>query len=186
MKIKDYVANVANLLSLWDSNKVDLENINNNDQLIVERINKIQVMINGIICEIANYFVPLIIQKYVNTANGVVPFSTLRLNIVNVEKVVNAQGEDIDFEVYHDKIVMSENTGTVYLRIVPKTYNYTSEVEYTDLQVPSKVIVYGAAAEFCLAEGLFDEAVVWHEKYREQIKLLSKPKNYNTAKRTWA
>lgn len=186
MKIRDYVANVANLLSLWDSNKVDLEDVNNNDQTIVERINKIQVMVNGIICEIANYFVPLIIQKHVNTINGEVPLSNLRMNIVSVEKVVNEQGKEIDFEVYHDKIVMSENSGTVYLRIIPKTYNYTNEIEYTDLQVPSKVIVYGTAAEFCLSEGLFDEAVVWHEKYREQLKLLTKPKNYKTAKRTWA
>lgn len=186
MKIRDYVESVANLLSLWDSNKVDLENVENNDTIIVGRINRIQSMVNGIICEIANFFVPLIVQKQVETSDGVVLFSSLGANIVSIEKVVSKQGKEIGFKVYHDKIVMSENSGTIYCRITPKTYNYNDEIDYTDFEVPKKVIVYGAAAEFCLTEGMFDEAVVWHEKYREQLKFLTKPKNYNTAKRTWA
>ena len=186
MKIKDYVESVANLLSLWDSNKVDLDDISNNDALTGGRINRIHIMVNGIINEIANYFVPLIIQKQVETIDGVVPFSSLKANIVKIEKVVGENGNEIMFKSYHDKIVMNEKSGTIHYRIVPRQYDFTEEIDYTDLEVPKKVIVYGASAEFCLSEGLFDEAVVWHEKYREQLKLLTKPKNYNTTKRTWA
>lgn len=186
MKIRDYVASVASLLSLWDSNKVDMIEVDNNDPITTKRINKIAEMVNGIINEIASFFIPLIVQKHVNTSDGVVAFSSLKSSVVSIEKVIGEQGKEISFETYHDKIVMSENSGTVYFRIIPGNYNYNNEIDYSELELPRKVIVYGVAAEFCLSEGLFDEAVVWHEKYREQLKLLTKPKNYNTAKRTWA
>ena len=186
MKIREYVAGVANLLSLWDATKIDENILANNDPLTVERIDKLCSIVNGIIHEIARYFVPLILQKQVKTSDGVVPFSQLKANIVNIEKVVDDKGNEIGFTTYYDRIKMDKPSGTIYYRILPISYNYGNEIHFTDFQVPRKVIIYGAAAEFCLAEGLFDEAVAWHEKYREQIKLLTKPKNLKIKKRTWA
>lgn len=186
MKIRDYVSNVASLLSLWDSTKIDIYDVNNNDSITVNRINKLAGIVNGIIREIATFYVPLILSRHIKTSNGVVSFSNLWTNVVSVEKVVSDQGKEIGFETYHNKIVMSEKSATVYFRIIPNGYNYGNEIDYREIDLPKKVIEYGTAAEFCLTEGLFDEAVVWHEKYREQLKLITKPKNYNTAKRAWA
>ena len=186
MKIRNYVSDVANLLSLWDNAKVDMENIKNNDDLTIMRINKLIDIINGIIFEIAKYFIPLIVSRAFKTSDGVVYISQLREKFVSVERIIDENGKEVRYTTKDDKIIMDNNSATIYYRILPCSYAFANEIDFTNFEVPRNVIIYGAAAEMCLSEGMFDEAVVWHEKYREQLKMLTKMKNYKLAKRTWA
>ena len=186
MKIIEYVSEVADLLSLWDATKVDLNIIENNDATTVSRINKICNLVNDVVYEIAMNFVPMITQTQVKTSDGVVPFSQLRPNIISIEKILDENGKEINFTIYPEKLKMDKTSGTIYYRRLPNYYKKGNEIDFTEYEVPKKVILYGTAAEFCLTEGLFEEAMVWHEKYREQIKMLTKPKNYKLAKREWA
>ena len=65
----------------------------------------------------------------------------------------------------------------------PDKVGLDDEICYMEKDVPVRVIAYGVAAEYCITEGDFDQAVMWHKRYTDAISDICVPKNTRAAKR---
>ena len=69
---------------------------------------------------------------------------------------------------------------------LPKTKTFDDKSDFT-LNASVRLLSYGVAAEYALANGMFEEAAVWDKKYKDAIKAAycSKPPRRIRSRR-WA
>ena len=67
----------------------------------------------------------------------------------------------------------------------PTNYALEDEIGYTEKDISSRVIAYGVASEVCIIEGEFEQAVMHHKRYVDEIALLTMPKNAMIKQRSW-
>lgn len=91
---------------------------------------------------------------------------------------VYRRGALIEYALLCDGIAVAGN-GDVTVR-----YGYLPDGENVDARVPCRVYAYGAAAEYCLIVGLFDEAAAFDKRFRDALMRLTR-KGVRVRERRW-
>ncbi len=122
--------------------------------------------------EIALEYLPLKMEESLLVSNGTLPFMAFLFAPVEILHVT-ADGRELDFASYHDKIVLD------YHGRVQVQYAYSPEEKGWDnegafgAKVSSRLLSFGVACEFCLSRGLFSEASVWQKRYQDALRAAS-------------
>lgn len=118
--------------------------------------------------ELALDYLPLTCEESFETDTGVLYFSELSRGVVRLLKITDESGEELSFRLFPEYVKTQAGTITVRYTYAPKEKTFLDDSDFT-LYASVRLFVYGMAAEFSLAKGLFEEAAVWDAKYKEAI-----------------
>lgn len=143
-------------------------------------------LVNLVVSELSGTYIPLVKTETVPVENGRVYFTALSETALKIQRVFSGAGKQIDYGYHPEYIIVDgENQVIVEYEYQPSNLGLEDSVGYNERQVSKRVIAYATAAEFCLTEGSFDKAVLWHERYCEEIKAICFPVNSKIKQRSW-
>lgn len=143
----------------------------------LELINNLTRCANLVINELSLSYIPMYKDKVVNTTNNRVYYSELDETVTEIINVCDEYGADIDFSVKPEYIEVNHGRVTVRYKYIPSNYGLDDEIGYTEAQAPARILAYGTASEYCLAEHGFEESLMWRNRFCEALSNLISPKN---------
>lgn len=186
MTVKEVLKTTAMLLGREDvSGYLDESNKDVGEDTL-SSVNVLVGLVNLVISELSNSYIPLVKTETVSVSGGKVYFSTLSETALKIQKVFVGADREIDFS-YHPEYITVDGQSEVMVQYeyLPSNRGLEDDVGYTERQVARRVLAYGTAAEFCITEGSFDKAVMWHERYVEELKSICLPTNSKIKTRSW-
>lgn len=149
-------------------------------------INVLVRLLNLVVSELSGTYIPLAKTEDITPIDNKIYFSELSENALKIKKVLSPLGKEIAFSFYPEYIVVnSGSTVSVQYEYLPANLDLEDKVGYSESQVPKRVLAYGTAAEFSITEGSFSKAVMWHERYVEEIKSICFSGNSQIKQRSW-
>ena len=163
--VKETLLATAGELGLYDSVSAYLEG---GDASGKETVDNLLRCFDTVENELALDYFPLYAEEEVETDTGCVYYSELSRSAVRVVKVEDGWGNDVPFRLFPE--YLKTQGGRIKIRYsyapVKKTLQGCSDYR---TQVSARLFSYGMAAEYCLSQGLFEEAAVWNKKYKDAI-----------------
>ena len=191
MTLKNILKTAATLLNLTDC----AEYLDATDagagvayQASADTLTKIDLLTrlaNLVISELASSFVPMTCTEDVETSDGKIVFANLTHNITRVLSVKNEFGHDAEFKLYPEYLKVFGGTYTIEYEYMPDNYSITDTVGFKDGKLTAALLGYGVAAEYCITQGRFEEAVLWRKRYSYGVERAALPKNSAIKGRCW-
>lgn len=140
---------------------------------------------NMVIKELALAYIPITKKESVVFVNGLFDTTDLSENVRNIIRLTDAEGKDVPFKVEGEYMRASVTGAVIEYSYIPDDYSPTQVIGYTDKDISPVVLAYGLCAEWCIVDGRFDEAVMWHKRYMDKIAAMLPPKNVTVKKRSF-
>lgn len=141
--------------------------------------------VNLCIAQTAAEYAPFLAEETVEAPNGTVEFSALSHDAADIVSAEDLSGNRLKIKLYPGYFRTSPGTVKVRYSYYPGKFSEEDEVCFGDRRVSEGLLAYGAAAEYCLVAGLFDEAVIWNEKYLDGVKKTLFGRNKTIRERVW-
>lgn len=119
--------------------------------------------------EIAAEYFPLVERETLTPTEGKLPFDRFSRTPLRVYGVTR-NGRAVAYGYYADGLTV-EGGGACSV-----TYGYLPAGDDAAVHpsVPVRTAAYGAAAEYCLLNGLYDDAAMWDKRFRDSLMRLKK------------
>lgn len=183
MLFKDIAKLTAGLLDREDVAE-DIESGAGNAQTKRERA-LIERCVNLAIAQTASEYAPLRAEAEIYTENGLVEFSALEKNAADLVRVTDRYGNDLAVKYYTDYFKTAPGTIRVEYTYLPDRCAADDEAPLGDRRITASLVAFGAAAEYCLIAGLYDEAAAWNEKYVGGMRRALTGRNKVMKERRW-
>jgi len=134
----------------------------------------------AVIDEIGREYMPLTITVPVQTnTEGVVEHRTMPHRVLEIISVKSIAGQKLSFLREVDRIrvanITTFTTILVTYKYTPQPQSLTSRVEFDGTRIGRRLIAFGVAAEFCIRQGLIDEAALWDRRYKDALLAALRP-----------
>ena len=185
MTVKDVLKATATFTRLDDvSEFLNDENHNGgNAAATAKKVNMLVSLCNLVVSELAATYIPMIYAETVSAVNGKIRFSDLYYNVTRMLSVKRGENQ-VDFEFTPEYAITGDGTFTVEYEYAPPEFGIDDEIKFS-LNVSSVLLAYGLAAEYCVTEGRFEEAVLWRKRYGFGVEKLVAPKSATLKGRCW-
>ena len=185
MLVKDIIKNSATLIGREDV----VQYIDGNNSMPGEfTTNTVDVMVrllNLVVNELAGSFVPLVATEWLRATDGKILYQDLSYRVKEVLKVFDVNGDEALISVENTFIKVKSDNVQVEYSFFPDELNLNAEIGYQEKDVPLRVLCYGLLAEYSISQGCFKDAVMWHDRYADELIEYSKPKNAKIKRRDW-
>ncbi len=123
--------------------------------------------------EIITEYKPLIFEECFKSENFKILTSAFSKPVFEILSIKDLKGRKVKFKVYPNYIMAF--SGMVEIRYSYKCTleNMSSEVE-TD--IPPRILAYGVAREYLLRQGLYDDADIYENRFKDGLKIILKKK----------
>ena len=168
MKVRDILLEAADLLGIKEGVAAFLDGESDELENAVEQM---LTCLHVAECSLALNYVPLYAEDELMTSTGRLTFSDFTHSPVRIIEVQNAMGQSIPYTLY--PLYLKAETGRLKVR-----YTYTPEKKGVDgesdftMLTSGHLLVYGTLAEYCLANGLHQEAAIWDKKMKDSVEYL--------------
>ena len=142
-------------------------------------------LLNLVVNELCVTYVPMIKTEKVQSINGKVEYKNLSERPIKIYQALDFNGEKLSFNAKPLYLTTSNDVKSVEYSFIPEQYGYEDQIGYTEKDISIRALAFGLCSEFCIVEGEFDKAVVWHERYIDAIKEVCFPKNGRCKQRSW-
>ena len=136
--------------------------------------------------EVALDYLPLLAEEEIESDAGAIYYASLSREVVRVLGVRDEWGNEVPFTLFPEYLKTQPQKVCVRYSYLPAAKNFEDKSDFT-LNASVHLFACGVAAEYALANGLFEEAAVWDKKYKDAIKAAycSKPPRRIRSRR-WA
>ena len=165
MKVSDVVIMAAVQLGIGDSVKAY---VNGTSSLYKTQAELLLQCFNLVEKELALDYIPLIKQEDLTVNNGKLAYESFGSDVVRIIKVVNKDGVALPYKLFASYMEVDAEKVCVTYAYTPKVKLMTEESDFQAF-VSERLFSYGMAAEYCMATGMCEDAVVWDKKYKEGI-----------------
>ena len=117
--------------------------------------------------EIASDYFPLLTTERISSADGIIPPASLEKRLIDVKRVMR-NGIAAAFKVYPAAIKTVAGEVEIEYSYLPGDAELNEDAGFSD-KISARAIAYGAAAEYCLVAGLFEEAVIWEKRFKDSL-----------------
>ena len=143
-----------------------------------------------VVSELSSTYMPIIKKEEVTFYGGQCSYYDLEKKVVEIVDVCDYLGNKIAFKQHAEYIELEgeypeEIMLTISYQFVPDDYYEESEIGYDEKDIPARVIAYGVAAEYCINQTRFEEAVMHHNRYMLALQELKGIKNRKVKARSW-
>ena len=132
-----------------------------------ETLGKLLRCVNLVRGEIASDYFPLLNVETVYSADGEIPQSALQKKLIDVKRVTR-NGRAVKFKVYPAFIKTVRGELEIEYSYLPDDEDAGGDAGFSD-KISARAIAYGAASEYCLIAGLFEEAVIWEKRFKDSL-----------------
>ena len=146
------------------------------DAEILKEVEKLTVLVNLVVTELSEAYIPTYKIESVVSHNKRVDFSSLSYRPTKIVGVFDESGREIDYKLTPEYIE-GESVAIVNYEYVPPVREFEDDIDYDESVVSSALLALGLTAEYCLTIGRFDEAVLWRKRFVEGVKEKIHPKN---------
>ena len=185
MTVKEILLAAACLLGMEKEMQDFLSGVST-DENVEANANALLHCFNLVENEIALDYLPLLAEEEIESETGVIYYSSLSREAVRVLAVRDEWGNEAPFTLFPEYLKTQPGKVCVRYTYLPKEKTLEDKSDFT-LNASVHMFSYGVAAEYALANGLFEEAAVWDKKYKDAIKAAycSKPPRRIRSRR-WA
>ena len=185
MTVKEILLAAACLLGM-EKEMQDFLSGASTDENVEANANALLKCFNLVENEIALDYLPLLAEEEIESETGVIYYSSLSREAVRVLAVRDEWGNEVPFTLFPEYLKTQPDKVCVRYTYLPKTKMFEDKSDFK-LNASVHMFSYGVAAEYALANGLFEEAAVWDKKYKDAIKAAycSKPPRRIRSRR-WA
>lgn len=183
MEVKNIIKKATSIIDVNLYEAIENDNLNELQQ------KEIRVLVNCVnltISNIASNYFKLYDGIEIDNLNGIIPYSKISsrqiFDIVSVKKSTEKQ----PFTIKSNGLNTTKGKVTIKYSYFPDDVDYDGVVDCFPVKVSERVVVYGVLSEYLYIKGLFDEAVAWEDRFKKEMKSVSRPqKNINLKKRGW-
>ena len=172
MKVKEVIVAAAELIGDEAVKRVQayLDGGEGDGELLATALLRCFNMVEN---DLATNYLPLKKEEVLDTDTGAIAYTALSQNALNIVRVTDEWGLSVRFDSYANYFKTKVGKMFVTYTYVPKEKTLEDEVEFHRL-ASKRLFAYGIAAEYCLKEGLYDEAAVWDKKYKDAVNVAYK------------
>ena len=183
MKVSDIIKLTA--LMTGKSDVVDYLNGGEGQTHTLETVSTMVALCNLVINELACTYIPISRKEITSFVYGRFSFNILREKLIRVKAVYDADGREVEFHTDKDNIYANIQKGSVEYEYAPSNYDLDSVIGYTEMNISARAIAYGVSAEYCINQGLFEQAVMFHKRYVDALAEICTPKNVKIKQRSF-
>ena len=185
MKVIDIVKTSATLLAREDVCDYLINQSTTPSRETLLCVDLLTRLTNLVISELADGQIMMIKEADVNNNSQSYPFPQ-GVKPIKIFYVLNEEGRKVDFITteFGVKVEKGYITKLAY-SYVPPNYGLTDRIGNFEKSVSVGILSYGVCAEYCLTEGKFEQAVMWHKRYCDSIDALITIKNANIKGRSF-
>ena len=185
MLVKDIIKKVVNYTNNFDLFKAVESGTFTEEQ--TKEINLLVDCVNLTNSNIAANYVKLYDTKSLKVRDGLIPFSELSAQtIYDIVSVKDVNGRTVDFDILNNGLSVKVKEAIVKFTYFPEDVKYEDELTNFKIKINERIFVYGVISEYLYVKGVFDEAEIWEEKFKNELKnCLRTVKSHRTAKRRW-
>ncbi len=179
MKLSDIIKTTAMYLGRNDviSYLEDTSTTRTATANVLELINNLTRCSNLVINEIASSYIPMYKEENFEVNNGKILFTSFTESVSGIVEVFDEFGVNVSYKVFPEHIEVNESNVKVKYKYLPSNYSIDEEIGYTENIVPSRIIAYGTASEYCLLERSYQESLMWRNRFNDGLSVLLTPKN---------
>lgn len=173
MKVGNVLSTAAFLTGNADLSAKIIAQLKGEEVLSGEELKEIEKLIgyyNVTISELSDEYFPLLTGEELKSSDGKFYYDKLKKVPLEI-KSVSSGNAPVSFEVYPTYFTAEKND--VYVTYAYKYENKTDvsqECEYTDTVVSERIIAEGVVSEWLMNDGMFEEAVMWRDRYVNSLK----------------
>ncbi len=186
MQIKDIIKAAALMLNRKEIVDYVDGKVSEVTSEVIDKVESMVGLTNLVLNELSGSYIPMVKTKMLTAENGEIEYSKIDDKVIKICSVRLASGEQIDFELGTESLIVAHSNVEVEFNYLPPEYTLTEEIGYKDKDIPVRVIAYGVMAELAICEGKFDEAVTYHKRYVDSLAQICLPKNSTVKARRWA
>lgn len=125
--------------------------------------------VNLVVKEVACDYIPLIHTQTLTATDGKIPYSQFEKTLLEIKRVKNQKGEDVRFFTLPEYMAVEDGVYEVSYAFIPRDKEFFDDLDFAGTKASDRVFAYGAAAEFCLISGMYDEALMWERRYKDAL-----------------
>ena len=182
MEVKRVVMAAAKTLGIEDGVKAYFED---GEQTTQREAELLLHCFNLVEKEIALDYIPLTMEDAMRTSMGQIDFDMLSCSPVRILGVRDERGEELAFELFPTCIRTKPGIVVISYTYTPNEKGIDDESSFFSFTL-FRAAVYGVLTEYCLAQGLLEEAPVWNKKYKKAIEAVcGMPASKRLPSRRW-
>lgn len=180
MTIKEIAVTTAKLLGLTDVARA----MEDGGEAHVEESEKLVCAVNRTIRSVAVKYLP---PETEQTFDGreAVDFTEFLQIPISIRAVTGADGKSKKYAVRGQTLFVPREKVVVRYRFLPPFSSAEDECCYSESLLPREVISAGAAAEYCISEGRYEDADFWADYFRQGILSATKKPRRIKVRRDW-
>lgn len=137
-------------------------------ELQVKEIEHLKKCFNLVYNEIATNFLPFVKEEEVEFQQGILPYNNLSESLVEIKKL-SANGKNIRYTLTSNGISANAKNAKIKYTYSPSELDFEDEVCLLGGKLQPRVFAYGIAMEYSLICGLYDEAEIWENRYKNAL-----------------
>lgn len=170
MQVRDCVAFAAEVLDAQNAVKYLKSGETNDYNNVSDTIETLLKAYNAVADEIARDFIKLTRSESFSVTGGEVRYGAFYDNPLKILSVKNVSGSEANAKICPDKIATDEGEITVEYVFAPSARGLDDESDFTYTEIGERTIGYGVAAEYALMRGMYEQAVIYNEKFIAAMK----------------
>ncbi len=184
MILKDVLKTAAVFLNLTDVTEYIDGTSATPTQTTLAAVDSLTRLTNLVISELAASYSPMVCSETVATTDGKIIFADLSHNVTRILSVKNQFGQDAEFKLYPEYLKAFGGEYSVEYEYAPENYGMSDTVGF-NAKITAALLGYGVAAEYCVTQGRFEEAVLWRKRYTFGVERVVLPKSATVKGRCW-
>lgn len=165
MKVKDIVMAAAQALGFAEGVETYFdgksETLKREAELLLACFNRVE-------CSLALEYLPLYAEDELLTVTERLEFSSFTYSPVRILSVEDGEGNPVKYKLYPKYLKVQAGHCKVTYTYTPNEKGIDEESDFS-LLTGDSMFIHGTLAEYCAAEGRFEEAAIWDKKYKEGI-----------------
>ena len=134
-----------------------------------EDINLFLRCYNIVINEIAAEYFPLNTAETFETADGKIYFKDFDKTPSDILKVYGENFEELPYELFTTYTETKAGKVNIKYNYIPEASGFTDNFIYENTKIQNRIVVFGTAAEYFLVKGMYNEAQIWQNRYKDGL-----------------
>lgn len=124
---------------------------------------------NLVLKEVACEYIPLYHKQNMVSHDGKINYSDFEKSLLEIKEVTCSDGKKVKYTTCVDHISIKDGTYQILYTYVPDNKGFFDEIDFVDDKSIDKLFAYGTAAEFCLIHGMYENALMWEQRYKDAL-----------------
>lgn len=160
--------------------------VSGDDQYIVDSLLECVNLTNNVL---ASEYIKLYKTKVVETTDGIVPYYKLVDGVISPNQIISVKdgyGNKLIYKLFDSYIKTVTGSVEVTYTYIPSSVTIDDTIDSYPLRLSERIYAYGVASEYSFINGMYEDAIMWDERFKNSLLNVTGPKGQvSIKKRRW-